>query len=169
MGTTKVRAIRLPVIFAGLGCTRKGKLYRRWLSSVTRSHLAIWKPFPLLPQPAVPHLHSSFRMSCPIKNLSQFHSPPWGGKSHLEKLCLYYTHGCVCVFFNTITCFWGCEVECSGDQGRYGGVDALDLEKTWGLFWGCRVGVQPSSVPWLMGFPELPKEREFHDCERTVY
>lgn len=95
-----------------------------------------------------------------------------GWESHLEKLCLYYTLGCVCVcvFFNTITCFWGCEVECSGDQGRYGVVDALDLEKTWGLFWGCRVGVQPSSsVLWLTGFPELPKEREFHDCERTVY
>ena len=93
-GTTKVRAIRLPVIFAGLGC----KLYRRWLSSVTRSHLAIWKPFPLLSQPAVPHFHNSFRMSCPIKDLSQFHSPSWCGKSHLEKLFVLHTWVCVFVF-----------------------------------------------------------------------
>lgn len=98
MGTTKVRAIRLPVIFAGLVCTRKGKLYRRWLSSVTRSHLAIWKPFPLLSQPAVPHFHNSFRMSCPMKDLSQFHSPSWCGKSHLEKLFVLHTWVCVFVF-----------------------------------------------------------------------
>ena len=37
MGTTKVRAIRLLAVFAGLGCTRKGKPYQRWLSCYAES------------------------------------------------------------------------------------------------------------------------------------